>query len=228
MRKRNKPWMEDELNNSEKLVTNPEELKGKWSTFFGNANPIYLEIGCGKGQFSINSSAKNPDINYIAFDKELQVIGAAVKKCRIMEEELKRSLSIAFVIGDVSNLHEYFDTLEISRLYINFCDPWRDREKWKKRRLTHRNFLRSYNALLGEDAQIFFKTDNTPLFEFSLNEFLEEDWILRNVALDLHRTDFHINGENVMTEYEEKFSLQGMNIYRLEAYRKRPADKPES
>lgn len=218
MRKRNKPWMESELNNSNKLVENPAELKGKWNEFFGNDNPIYLEIGCGKGQFSINSSHKNPDINFIAFDKELQVIGAAVRKCRMLEEELDETLNIAFVIGDVSNLKEYFALGEISRLYINFCDPWRDREKWKKRRLTHRGFLGLYKELMGEKAEIFFKTDNTALFEFSLNEFLEENWILRNVALDLHNTPFHKNGENIMTEYEEKFSSQGMNIYRLEAY----------
>ncbi len=222
MRKRKKPWLLTELNNSSKIIDNPQDLKGKWKDFFGNDNPIYLEVGCGKGRFSINNSAKNPDINVIAFDKELEVIGSAVKKCRLFEEEENISLSIAFVVGDVSNLLSYFDQGEISRLYINFCDPWRDREKWKKRRLTHRNFLKMYKSLLGENAQIFFKTDNTPLFEFSLNEFLEENWVLRNVALDLHKTSFHTEGHNIMTEYEEKFSSQGMNIYRLEAYQKMP------
>lgn len=222
MRKRNKPWMESELNNSQKLIEDPSKLKGKWNEFFGNDNPIYLEIGCGKGQFAINTSEKTPDINFIAFDKELQVIGAAVKKARLLEEEKAVSLNLAFVIGDVANIKEYFEVGEINRLYINFCDPWRDREKWKKRRLTHRNFLRSYKELLGEDAQIFFKTDNTALFEFSLNEFLEENWILRNVALDLHNTNYHLSGKNIMTEYEEKFSSNGLNIYRLEAYQKEP------
>lgn len=222
MRKRKKPWLLSELDNSSNLVDDPSELKGKWNEFFGNENPIYLEIGCGKGNFSINSSAQNPDVNFIAFDKELQVIGSAIKKCRLFEEEHKVDLNIAFVIGDVVNLQSYFDEGEIKRLYINFCDPWRDREKWKKRRLTHRNFLKMYKSLLGENAEIFFKTDNTPLFEFSLNEFLEEKWVVRNVALDLHNSKYHMQGHNVMTEYEEKFSSKGMNIYRLEAYIKEP------
>lgn len=222
MRKRKKNWLSSELENSKKLIENPEDLKGKWHVFFGNDKPIYLEIGCGKGRFSIHSSAKNTDVNYIAFDKELQVIGSAVRKCRLFEEENETNLSIAFIIGDVQNLHSYFDVNEISRLYINFCDPWRDREKWKKRRLTHRNFLKLYRDLMGENSQIHFKTDNTPLFQFSLNEFLEDGWILRNVALNLHNTPFHENGNNIMTEYEEKFSSKGMNIYRLEAYLKEP------
>ncbi len=222
MRKRKKPWLLSELNNSSKLVENPEELKGRWHEFFGNDKPIYLEIGCGKGQFSIKSAFANPDVNFIAFDKELQVIGSAVKKCRLFEKEENAAISIAFVVGDVTNLLSYFDEGEITRLYINFCDPWRDREKWKKRRLTHRNFLNLYKKLLGEDAQIFFKTDNTPLFQFSLNEFSEQNWILRNIALDLHNTDYHTDGHNIMTEYEEKFSSKGMNIYRLEAYLKAP------
>ncbi len=222
MRKRKKPWLLNELNNSDKIVNNPEDLKGKWHEFFGNDKPIYLEIGCGKGQFSIKSSASNDDVNFIAFDKELQVIGSAVKKCRLYKEEINKDFNIAFVVGDVNNLLSYFDIGEIKRLYINFCDPWRDREKWKKRRLTHRNFLRMYKTLLGEDAQIFFKTDNTPLFQFSLNEFLEENWVLRNVALDLHNTPYHLENHNIMTEYEEKFSSKGMNIYRLEAYLKEP------
>ncbi len=225
MRKRKKPWLLSELNNSSKLIENPEELKGHWHEFFGNNNPIYLEVGCGKGQFSIKSSADKDDINFIAFDKELQVIGTAVKKCRLFEEENNTKLSMAFVIGDVTNLLSYFDQGEITRLYINFCDPWRDREKWKKRRLTHRNFLALYKKLLGDEAQIFFKTDNTPLFQFSLNEFLEDNWVLRNVALDLHNTPYHLDGHNIMTEYEEKFSSKGMNIYRLEAYQKVPENK---
>ncbi len=225
MRKRKKNWLSSELNISTVLVDNPEEYKGKWHEFFGNDKPIYLEIGCGKGQFSINSAAANTDVNFIAFDKELQVIGTAIRKCRLFEETNDIDLDIAFIVGDVQNLLEYFDIGEISRLYINFCDPWRDREKWKKRRLTHRNFLSMYNKLMGDDAEIFFKTDNTPLFQFSLNEFLEENWVVRQVALDLHNTPYHIDGKNIMTEYEEKFSSQGMNIYRLEAYHKEPIVK---
>ncbi len=218
MRKRNKPWMEKELDSNSKIINEPESYKGKWKEYFGNDNPIYLEIGCGKGRFSINSALHNDDINYIAFDKELQVIGAAAKLCRETMEEHNVDINIGFIIGDVKNLMDYFEVNEIKRLYINFCDPWRERNKWMKRRLTHHNFLKMYKELLGENGEIFFKTDNTALFDFSLNEFSDEGWRLKNISLDLHKTDFHLSGKNVMTEYEEKFSSKGMPIYRLEAY----------
>ena len=108
---------------------------------------------------------------------------------------------------------DFFEPGEIKRLYINFCDPW-PKKKWYKRRLTYRDFLEKYKLLFGESGEIFFKTDNTILFEFSLNEFCADDWKLSNISLDLHNSDYE---GNIMTEYEEKFSNKGFNIYRLEA-----------
>ena len=121
--------------------------------------------------------------------------------------------NVLFVIGDAARLEEYFAFDEMKQLYLNFSDPWK-KKKQAKRRLTHKNFLNIYKKILKNGNWICFKTDNRDLFEFSLNSFAEENYKLKNITLDLHNSDFE---ENVMTEYEEKFSEQGMPIYRLEA-----------
>jgi tRNA (guanine-N7-)-methyltransferase len=113
---------------------------------------------------------------------------------------------------------EIFAPGEIARIYINFCDPWPVRIKWRKRRLTHVNFLKIYRAVMGDRGEIFFKTDNRELFDFSLGQFAQEGWRLDNVSFDLHAGADGPPPWNIMTEYEEKFSSQGMPIYRLEAY----------
>lgn len=211
MRLRKKPWANKELAINDKLLEEPEKYKGKWREFFGNDKPIHVEIGCGKGQFISKMSLKNPDINYIAVERQKLVIVTALRKSR----EMGVSDNIRFMCADVSDLLNYFEPNEIDRLYINFCDPW-PRKKWAKRRLTHKNFLAIYEKLFENGGEINFKTDNRGLFEFSLNEFeAQKGWIMKNITLDLHNSDFE---GNIMTEYEEKFSSKGMPIYRLEAY----------
>ncbi len=124
--------------------------------------------------------------------------------------------NLVFIVGDANEILQYFNVSEIERLYLNFSDPWRDRKKWHKRRLTHRNFLKSYENILKTNGDIHFKTDNKELFNFSLNEFSSELWQLSNISLDLHKTEFH-EKYNIMTEYEERFSSKGLPIYRCEA-----------
>ena len=211
MRLRKKPWADKELAINDKLLEEPEKYKGKWKEFFGNDNPIHVEIGCGKGQFISKMSLKNPNINYIAVERQKLVIVTALRKSR----EMNVGNNLRFMCADVSDLLNYFEPNEIDRLYINFCDPW-PRKKWAKRRLTHKNFLAIYENLFENGGEINFKTDNRGLFEFSLNEIeAQKGWIMKNITLDLHNSDFE---GNIMTEYEEKFSSQGMPIYRLEAY----------
>lgn len=215
MRLRKKPWAEDELNINDSIISDPALNKGKWHEYFGNSNPIHVEIGCGKGQFITKMSKLNPDINYIGIEREDKIIVTALRKSRLAEA----GSNLAFICGDAATLEELFATEEISRLYINFCDPWHRKRKWAKRRLTHKNFLNIYERLFGDKGgEVFLKTDNTILFDFSLNEFADKGWRLHNISLDLHNSDFE---GNVMTEYEEKFSGQGMPIYRLEAYYKK-------
>ncbi|MFI3231001.1 MAG: tRNA (guanosine(46)-N7)-methyltransferase TrmB [bacterium] len=214
MRLRKKPWGDYELENNPNFISNPKDNKGKWQAFFGNNNPIHVEIGSGKGQFLTSMSLLNPEINYIAIERQTNVIVSALKKGR----EKGVNENIAFFVADVQELLEYFEPKELERLYINFCDPWPNKKKWAKRRLTHKNFLSLYEILFVDGGEIFFKTDNTLLFDFSLNEIADKGWRLHNISLDLHNSEYE---GNVKTEYEEKFSGKGMPIYRLEAYYKK-------
>lgn len=212
MRIRKKPWAENEIATNKAIIKEPKEFKGKWNEVFGNNNPIHIEIGCGKGQFLSKMSKLNPDINYIGIEKEEQIIVTALKKSR----ELDTGNNIRFFVLDVAEILDAFNTGEVERIYTNFADPWHRKRKWAKRRLTHKNFLNLYEQLFGEKGgEIFMKTDNKVLFEFSLNEIADKGWRLHNMTLDLHNSDYE---GNIMTEYEEKFSSMGMPIYRLEAY----------
>lgn len=215
MRYRRKPWSEAEMATNKALVNNPMENKGKWHEIFGNDNPIHVEIGCGKGGFLSQMSKINPNINYIGMEKEEQIVASALKKSR----ESEVGDNIKFIIENVANINEIFEIGEVDRLYINFCDPWRQRKKWAKRRLTHKNFLNLYETLFGEKGgEVFMKTDNQPLFDFSLNEIADKGWRLHNISLDLHKSEFE---GNVMTEYERKFAEKGQPIFRLEGYYKK-------
>lgn len=214
MRLRKKPWADQELNTNDRLIKFPEKNKGRWKEIFGNDNPIHIEIGTGKGQFLTTMSILNPDINYIAIERQTNVIVSALKKGR----EKGVGKNIVFFVADVKELLNYFEQDEINRIYINFCDPWPNKKKWAKRRLTHKNFLNLYESIFKSGGEIFFKTDNKFLFEFSLNEIADKGWRLHNISLDLHNSSFE---GNVKTEYEEKFSGKGMPIYRLEAYYKK-------
>ena len=194
---------------SERLVKAPEEVKGRWNEVFGNSNPIHIEIGCGKGKFIAEMAKINKDINYIAIDVIADVLLMALEKTA--EEEYH---NLRYMIFDASKLGDCFAEGEIERVYLNFSDPWK-KNKQAKRRLTHANFLSIYKSFLQKGGFICFKTDNRSLFEFSLNSVAaDRDFKMQNITLDLHNSGFE---GNVMTEYETKFSEQGMPIYRLEA-----------
>ena len=193
------------------LRDNIEALKGKWNEKFNNSNPIHVEFGTGRGKFITTLAAQNPDINYIAFEIKEEVLIKGVEKA--VEANLN---NILFAWADVKNILDYFDEDELSRVYVNFCDPW-PKKRWAKRRLTHTNFLNMYEKVLNENGELHFKTDNQNLFEFSLNEISANDWKLKNISLDLANSDF----ENVTTEYEDKFMSYGMKIYRCEAKKRK-------
>ncbi len=215
MRIRKKPWVQGELDISEFYIRDNKQYKDNWREYFGNDNPVHIEIGCGKGRFSTQLALRNPNINYVAIEKDEQIVGYAVREARILREEGNELKNIAYLTGDAKELKEYFGIGEIKRVYLNFSDPWRERKKWEKRRLTHRGFIETYKELLNGEGSIFFKTDNRALFEFSLNEFAHCDLKMKNITLDLHNSDYE---GNIMTEYEEKFSSKGMPIYRVEGY----------
>ena len=212
MRTRKKKWAPGVLQDSPRILRDESEYAGGFREFFGNERPICLELGCGKGRFIIETSRQNPDVNFIAIERDETILATAARRA----EENAASPSLFFIHADVNDGLEFIRPGEISRLYINFCDPWPTKKKRARRRLTHENFLKLYEKL--QIPEIFFKTDNRILFEASLESFSRENWLVKNISLDLHASNMP---DNIMTEYEEKFSPHGP-IYRLEATSKNP------
>lgn len=207
MRMRRKKHREERYENCSFLaIENFDNIKSL-KDIFGNDKPIHMEIGCGKGRFIKDLSKLNPDINYIAIEKSMDVIIMAMEK--IKNEGIE---NVRFFAGDVDNLRDKDFNGEVERIYINFCDPWK-KSNQAKRRLTHRNYLSLYEKLLKKGGEVFFKTDNRKLFEFSLNSFADYNLKMRNITLDLHNSTYE---GNIMTEYEENFSQKGFPIYRCE------------
>lgn len=187
-------------------VLNPENHKGKWNELFGNSNPVHVEIGCGKGGFILELARRNPEINYVAIEKCLDVIILAMEK--IKAAEIK---NVKFYCGDANNLTDIFENCEVERIYLNFSDPWK-KSKQAKRRLTYVTFLEKYKQILTGDGQVHFKTDNRPLFDFSLEQFEEFGANVSELTFDLHNSEYNEN--NIMTEYEKNFSEKGFTINR--------------
>ncbi|NLJ89508.1 MAG: tRNA (guanosine(46)-N7)-methyltransferase TrmB [Clostridiales bacterium] len=213
MRLRNVKGARETIASSKYVINKPEDLKGKWNKYFKNDNPIHIEIGMGKGQFIIELAQRNPNINYIGIEKFSSVLVRAIEKLDEREDEISNLLLIRF---DAEYINNIFEEDEIERIYLNFSDPW-PKARHAKRRLTSKEFLGRYDKFLTRSGEIIFKTDNKSLFDFSLEEIKETDWKLRNVTYDLHNSEFA--KDNVLTEYEEKFSSMGKPIYRLVAYR---------
>jgi tRNA (guanine-N7-)-methyltransferase len=189
------------------FIENFEQHKNNLKAIFGNDNPIHIEIGCGKGRFITETAKKNPDINYIAIERNGDVTVLACEK--INNEGIN---NVKFLFGNCQQLEMVEDLHSVERIYVNFCDPWK-KSKQAKRRLTHANFLKLYEKLLKDGGELHFKTDNTKLFEFSLNSFADYGLKMKNITLDLHNSKFE---GNIMTEYEQLFSEKGQPIYRCE------------
>ena len=212
MRLRNVPGAREVMVENQYVFTEPEGMKGTWSEVFNNDNPVRIEIGMGKGRFVSTLAQLNPDINYVGIEKYSSVLLRAVEK----QDELNLP-NLRFIRMDAEAITEVFDRGEVDRIYLNFSDPW-PKDRHSKRRLTSRQFFERYNIILKKDGQVEFKTDNRPLFDFSVEEVKEAGWQLRAVTYDLHN-DAKLCEGNVMTEYEERFSAAGNPICKLIAVR---------
>jgi tRNA (guanine-N7-)-methyltransferase len=209
MRQRFKPWAKDKLRENADLVSlDPASMKGKWNAFFGNQNPIHIEVGTGKGQFVNGMAKQNPMINYLGMELYDSIIISALD--RILENGLP---NVKLIRADASQISHYFNPEEMDRVYLNFSDPW-PKSKHAKRRLTHESFLKQYETILKKNGEIHFKTDNQGLFEYSLQSMSQYGMMFMDISLDLHKSE---KEDNIMTEYEEKFSEKGFRIYRMEA-----------
>ena len=210
MRQRNVKNKEEIMANSSYLILDGSTYKGKWKKLFNNSNPIHIEIGTGKGNFIINKAINNPDINFIGIEKFDSIIARCLQKIPEGIPNLKILRLNALGIEDV------FDK-EIDTIYLNFSDPW-PKKKWHKRRLTSNIFLEKYDKVFKKDKRIVQKTDNRDLFEYSIISLSCYGYKIVDLTFDLHNS--HIE-DNIMTEYEEKFSSKGSNIYYLEAVKEK-------
>lgn len=190
----------------------PKDYKGLWrKNIFHNDHPIHMEIGMGKGQFITELAKQHPEINYIGVEKYSSVLVRALEKREALALE-----NLIFVRMDAESVDEFFADGEIDKIYLNFSDPW-PKDRHAKRRLTSVSHLARYDKVLTENGDLEFKTDNRPLFDFSLEQLEETGWIKDEVNFDLHKNGPAEN--NVMTEYEEKFYQLGNPICKLRAHR---------
>ena len=209
MRLRNVKGAKEKIESSVYIIKDCEKYKGNYNKIFKNNNPIHIEIGMGKGNFIIKMAKKNPNINFIGIEKFDSVIVRALEK---LEEENIKNLKL--IRMDAENIKEVFYH-EIDKIYLNFSDPW-PKERHEKRSLTSLNFLKKYDDLFRKSKNIVFKTDNRKLFEYSIISFVNYDYKIKNISLDLHKDQI----ENVETEYEIKFSSKGFPIYLVEIVKK--------
>ena len=188
-------------------INNPEEYKGRWNKLFKNNNIIKIEIGMGKGDFIIGNAIKHPNINFIGIEKYDSVIVRAIQKSNELELN-----NLKIIRLDAINIDKIFDK-EIDTIYLNFSDPW-PKDRHAKRRLTSPIFLKKYESIFKKDYKIIMKTDNINLFNYSIETLKEEKYQIIYQTNDLHKEN-DIN--NIMTEYEKKFTANGIKINKLEA-----------
>ena len=219
MRLRKKPWARPELEACNFFVQNPKEYKGKWSSSFKNEGIMYLELGCGKGNFVSVHGARDKDKNYIAIDIKDEVLVLAKRNIERVYKENNEILDnvklMAQEIGLINDILGEED--KIDRIYINFCNPW-PKEKHKKRRLTHTRQLENYKKFLVNNGEIWFKTDDDNLFEESLEYFKESGFDVIYKTYDLHNSEY--DKDNIRTEHENMFTEKGIKIKFLIAKRK--------
>ena len=212
MRLRNIQGARDAIADSPLVIHEPEKAKGNWKEIFGNGNPVRIEIGMGKGKFIHELAGKNPDVNYVGIEKYSSVLLRALQK---MEAEPRENL--LFIRMEAEEIADVFADVDVDRIYLNFSDPW-PKDRHAKRRLPSREFLARYERILKKDGVLEFKTDNRELFDFALEELAPAGWETVFVTRDLHHDEKKME-TNVMTEYEEKFSLKGNPIYKYEIKR---------
>lgn len=206
MRIRNVKNKEEILNNSKYLIQNPQDYIGKWSTFFNNSNPIYIEIGMGKGKFIIENAKKYPNINFIGIEKQDSILVRSLQK---IVEDIPNLIIVrmnALIIDEVFSK-------EVSRIYLNFSDPW-PKKRHYFRRLTSNIFLDKYDKIFKDTKEIYMRTDNASLYTYSIETLSNHGYYLKDISLDLHKD---CEEELITTEYEDKFSKENKPIYSLVA-----------
>lgn len=212
MRLRNITGARDVIAESEYVVQEPTEYKGRWKELFENKGELHIEVGMGKGKFLNEMARRNPHINYIGIEMYSSVLLRALQKM-----EVDPLPNLKFLCIDARILPDVFEKGEVDHIYLNFSDPW-PKDRHAKRRLPSRQFLERFNQILKADGRISFKTDNRDLFDFAVEELEPAGWKAEVITYDLHADEVLCEG-NVMTEYEEKFSSKGNPICKYVIYR---------
>ena len=201
MRQRKRKWAQPYLDANEKYVIKDFPVT---ESLFYDQKPIHMEIGTGKGDFIVEMAKKNPNVNFIGLEMQSSVIALAVQKAE--NEGLE---NIKFLVMDARLLSERFKGIRFERIYLNFSDPW-PKARHEKRRLTSPKFLLTYKTFLKGDGEIWFKTDNKDLYEYSYITFGENHWnIIENDK------NYQLKDEDAMSEYEKKFRALSQPIYRI-------------
>lgn len=209
MRLRNIPRAAEAIAASPYVEQHPTAWQSRWQQRLGNQNPIHIEIGMGKGRFLMQTAALHPQTNYIGLERYTSVLLRAVEKLPALDPPPGNLL---FLCQDAARLPEIFAPGEIEKIYLNFSDPW-PKERHAARRLTSPAFLNRYAQILPPGGTIEFKTDNQALFGYSLAAAQETGWQILASTRDLHHDP--LGADNIMTEYEEKFSAQGNPICKM-------------
>lgn len=206
---RPKPWARPELLACGFFIEKPWELRGSWQEAFPQKAPLHLELGCGKGTFIAELGRRNPSVNYLAVDMIDAVLGLSKRNVeRVYAPE--RVDNIRLTAWDIARIGEILSPEDtISRIYINFCNPWPKR-RYQKKRLTHTRQLEQYQKFLAPGAEIHFKTDDDPLFEASLKYFEACGFEVTTLIRDLHASDEY--PANIVTEHEQMFAESGIKI----------------
>ncbi|MDD3367899.1 MAG: tRNA (guanosine(46)-N7)-methyltransferase TrmB [Lachnospiraceae bacterium] len=207
MRLRNIPAAEGIISGSPYVIQEPKDYKGKWHTVFGNEKPLQIEIGMGKGKFILKMAKAYPEINFVGIERYTSVLLRAVQK---MEQEALPPSNLKFICMDAGEIEEVYAPGEVNKIFLNFSDPW-PKDRHARRRLPSRQFLERFSHILADTGKLEFKTDNRALFDFALEELEPAGWIAEKVTFDLHH-DEEMGKDNIMTEYEEKFSAKGNPI----------------
>ena len=206
MRLKNIKGASEKILKGKYFINNPSEYKGKWNKLFNNSNPIYIEIGMGKGKFIIKNAIENPNINYIGIEMSDSVILRAVEKTNDLELN-----NLYLIRMDARLINDIFNK-EIDLIYLNFSDPW-PKERHAKRRLTSPIFLERYDSIFKNSKHIIMKTDNKDLFNYSVESLKEYGYNINDISYDLHKNKNNI----ITTEYEDKFTNMGIKINYLDA-----------
>ena len=207
MRLKNIKGASEKILKGKYFINNPSEYKGKWNKLFNNSNPIYIEIGMGKGKFIIKNAIENPNINYIGIEMYDSVILRAVEKTNDLELN-----NLYLIRMDARLINDIFNK-EIDLIYLNFSDPW-PKVRHSMRRLSSRVFLEKYDKIFKGEKNIYLRTDNRDLFTFSLESFSQYGYVLHDINLNLHEID---QPDIITTEYEDKFVEAGLPIYQVVA-----------